>query len=138
MVGAPPRNLVEVRPRDGIVPRVEPVAHRVDAQDVDVGGQGIVHPSQQRCRRHVRPDIEVRDLCERVDARVGAPGAVQLELASARGIADSPIELALHRARVLLDLPAAVARARVLEGELESRHVFQAPGSSLQPPARRV
>ena len=72
----------------------------------------------------------MRDLRERVDAGVGPARAVELELAASRDLADRAVDLALHGACVLLDLPAAVARAGVLDDQLESRHqrsAFSAP-----------
>ena len=62
----------------------------------------------------------MRDLRERVDAGVGAAGSVQLEVARAGGGADRALDLALHRLRVLLNLPAAVARAGVFDRQLEA------------------
>ncbi len=101
---------------------MEAMRRFLDRQDVDIGGQLVVDPASQGLRRQARVELEVRDLRERVDARVGAARAVELEFASARDLADGAIDLALHRAGVLLDLPAAVSRAGVLDDELESRH----------------
>ena len=72
--------------------------------------------------RERRVEVEVRDLRERVHAGVGAAGPVQLELRATRRRRDRAVDLALHRARVLLDLPAAVARAGILDEEFEARH----------------
>ena len=85
-------------------------------------GQLVVEAAPQRLGCQARIELEVRDLRERMDARVGPARAVQLELAASRDLADGAIDLALHRAGVLLDLPAAVLRAGVLDDELESRH----------------
>ena len=61
--------------------------------------------------------------CQRVDAGVGAARrrsiSKSVRLATAR---TACVELALHRARVLLDLPAGVARADVLEVDPEPCH----------------
>ncbi len=59
------------------------------------------------------------DLRERVHAGVGAARAVQLEVLHACHAANGPGDLALHGARVVLDLPAAIARAGIFNGELE-------------------
>ena len=130
--GAPPRDLVQVAAGGGVVAGVEPVRHDLDAADVDVGGQRLVDPRQQRRRRQRRADVEMRDLGQRVDAGVGAAGAVDLEAIAAGRGADRLDQLALDRPRVGLDLPAAVARAGVLDGQLEAGHGVQAK----PPPAR--
>ena len=59
---------------------------------------------------------------ERVDARVGAAGAVELEVLPQGDAADGAIDLALHRPRVLLDLPAAVPRSGVFDRQFEAGH----------------
>ena len=47
---------------------------------LNVGRQLIVDPAPQRICAEGRADVEMRHLCERVHARVGAPGAVELEV----------------------------------------------------------
>ena len=89
---------------------------------MDVGRQLVVEAPAKRFRREARVELEVRHLRERVHACVGPARAVQLELAASGDLADGAVDFALHRARVLLDLPAAVPRAGVLDHELESRH----------------
>ena len=120
--GPASRDVVQVASRSGVVPGVELVRRLLDGDDVDVGRQLVVDSAAQRLSVEVRVDVEVRDLRQRVDAGVGASRPVQLELRAAGRRADRPIDLALNRARVLLNLPAAVASARVLDEEPESRH----------------
>jgi hypothetical protein len=55
-------------------------------------------------------------------AGVGASGPVQLEITHASRFAHGPIDLAGHGAGILLNLPPAVARAGVLESQLEAGH----------------
>ena len=69
-----------------------------------------------------RADVEVRDLGERVHAGIGPARAVELEVAPPGDRPDGAIDLALHGPCVLLNLPAAVARAGVLDGEAEAGH----------------
>ena len=102
--------------------RVKPVRHRVGAQDVDVGRQFVVDPAPERLGRQRGRDVEMRDLRQRVDAGIGAARAVQFEVLAAGHRSDGAIDLALNRAGVLLDLPAAVPRAGVLDRQLESGH----------------
>ena len=88
---------------------------------MSAGSSSLMRPAQRLgCQAGV--DVEVRDLRQRVDAGVGAARPVQLEVRAAGRLADRAIDLALHRPRVLLDLPAAVARAGVLDQELEAWH----------------
>jgi hypothetical protein len=103
---------------------VKAVRHGDRVEDVDVRRQVVVQPLPQRLGRQRRDDVEVGDLCERVDARVGPPGSVQLEVFPLRDLADGAIDLALNRARVLLNLPAAVSRAGIFNGEFESRQRY--------------
>jgi hypothetical protein len=120
------RDLVQVDTRDGVVPRVKAVGHRRERDDVDVGGQFVVDAPSQGLGGQRRAQVEVRDLPERVHARVGASRSVELERPWPSDLPNGPIDLALDRARVLLDLPAAVAGAGVFDEELEPGHVFSA------------
>ena len=85
-------------------------------------GSSSLSRAAQRVRRQVRADVEVGDLRERVDAGVGAARPVELEVVAAGDRSDGAVDLALDRPGVLLNLPAAVARAGVLDGQLEAGH----------------
>ena len=65
-------------------------------------------------------DVEMRDLRQRMHAGVGPAGSIQLEVRDTRRLMYRALDLALHRPRVLLNLPAAVAGAGVFDGELEA------------------
>src|SRR5206468_1675132 len=67
-------------------------------------------------------DVEMRDLRRGVYARVAAAGPVQFEVLAGGDGANGAVDLALYRARVFLNLPAAVARAGVLDRQLETWH----------------
>jgi hypothetical protein len=100
--------------------------------DVDVGRQLVVEAAPERFWGQTGIQLEMRDLGERMDAGIGSARAVELELPASRDLADGAIDLALHRAGVLLDLPAAVLRAGILDDELEARHqalALREPGS---------
>ena len=121
--GAPARDLVQVAAR-----RWRRAGHGTDASATSIArtwmsaGSTSLIPRQQRRRRQRRADVEVRDLRQRVDTGVGAASAIDLEeIAAGRG-ADRLHQLALDRPRVGLDLPAAVAGARVFDSELVARH----------------
>src|SRR5439155_11603449 len=119
---AAPRELIQVAARDGVVPRVKTVRHLRRREDVDVGRQLVVQPPAQRVGRQIRADVEMRHLRERVHAGVGPARSVQLEVLAPGDRADSAVDFTLHRLRVLLDLPAAVACAGVLDRQLEAWH----------------
>jgi hypothetical protein len=102
---------------------MEAVRHLLDREHVDVGGQLVVERVAQGVGSERRRDLEMGDLQEGMDAGVRAARAVELEVAAAADGLDRLLELALDRARVLLDLPAAVARAGVFERKLEPQAV---------------
>src|SRR4051812_12144222 len=61
----------------------------------------------------------MRHLCECMNAGIGAAGSVQLEITAAGRVVDGAVDLALDGARVLLDLPAAVAGSGIFNRQLE-------------------
>src|SRR5690606_2770844 len=85
----------------------------------------VVQPPDERRRRQGRPDVEMCDLPERVHAGVRAPRPVELEPALAGNLPDRAIELSLHGAGVLLDLPPAVPGSGVFEEEAEAGHAAE-------------
>src|SRR6266508_367769 len=64
----------------------------------------------------------MRHLRERMDTGIGAACAVQLEVLPRRHRPRGTIDFTLNRLGVLLNLPAAVPRAGVLDRQLEARH----------------
>ncbi len=95
---------------------------QLDFQQMNVARQRVVHFPAQRLGGNRRDDVEVRDLFERMHAGVGPPRAVQLELILSGHFGDDARQLALHRPRVFLDLPAAVLRAGVFDEDFEASH----------------
>src|SRR5438132_4177887 len=126
---AAPRHVVEVTPPLGVVARVKLVAYLVRAEDIDVGRQRVVDAAAQHLGSGVGLHIEVRDLRHRVHARIRPTGPVELEFIDAGRLADGAFDFAVYGARVLLNLPPAIAGARVFDGELEShvRHYLFTP-----------
>ena len=59
---------------------MEAVRHHDGVEDVDVGRQFVVQALDQRVGRQAGRDIEMGDLRERVDAGIGPPRSVQLEI----------------------------------------------------------
>src|SRR5258705_4656403 len=118
--GPAPRDVVDVAARRRAVARVKRVAHLVGAKDVDVRGQRIVDPPAQGLRRHRHVDVEVRGLRGGMHAGIRASRSVELEIAYAGRFAHGALDFALHGARVLLNLPAAVPRAGIFDRQLQS------------------
>jgi hypothetical protein len=116
------RDLIEVTTGDGVMARVETMRHDQCRQDIDVRRQILIQLSQENLARQRRADVEMRDLRQRVNARIRSASSVELEVLAAGHRANSPIDFALDRPCILLNLPAAVARAGVLDRELEARH----------------
>src|SRR5688572_4309113 len=131
--GAPARDLVDVAPRDGIVPRVKAMPYLIDSEDVDIGRQRVVDAPSQRLGREREIDIQMRHLAERVNARIRTTGTVQLELLHARDLEKRALDLPLYRSRIALDLPAAIARPGVLEGQLQPHAALSLQHSAAKP-----
>ena len=88
---------------------VKSMRHVLDRANVNVCRQLVVDAPLERFGRKVRVQLEVCDLCQRVDAGIGPARSVELEFLPAGDLADGAIDLSLDRSGVLLDLPAAVA-----------------------------
>ena len=85
-------------------------------------GNFVVDAIPKRAGRQAGDDIKVGDLCQRMHAGVGASGSVQLEVLTAGYLADRAVDFALNRPGVLLNLPAAVPGAGVLDRQFEAGH----------------
>src|SRR5262249_4110807 len=97
----------------------------------------VVQGEAQRVGGEPRLQVGVGYLGEGMHAGVGAARAVDLEGLAPRRLADRGLQLPLDRARVPLDLPAAVARPGVLEAELEAGHASRQGDARAAPgPAR--
>ena len=94
---------------------------RGDLEEMNVGRQRLLEPARELVDRHRAARLQMRDLGERMDAGVGAARAAEID-AFAHRLLDRAPELARDRPGVLLLLPAAVARALVLERQLPGRH----------------
>jgi hypothetical protein len=101
---------------------MESRGYALGREHVDVGRQGLVETVAQGVGRHHCRKVEVGHLAECVNAGIRASGSVGVGPAHAQGIAHRSMELALNRPGVVLDLPAAVARAGVLQGQFVSGH----------------
>ena len=102
---------------------VEVVADVLGCGDADVVRQEVVDAEDEPARRDFERDVGVRALRPRVDAGVGAPGALD-----AHGRAEEPrqrlLDDLLHADGVRLRLPSGVARAEVLKGEEDAQRGY--------------
>ncbi len=112
-----------------------------------LGGHNANRGRQQRVQRAVkfgsgksRLRAKAADLAQRVDAGVGAPGAVELHI-FLRDAAQHVHDFALDGRFVCLNLPAVEVRAVVGDGELEITHPSEElsvmPGGESSGGARR-
>src|SRR5207247_9110613 len=85
-------------------------------------------------RVEARLDVQVRHLGQGVNASVGSPRAVELEIADPFRPLDRLPNLPLDGASVFLNLPAAIARPQVLQVDLEPRHARIRSPPYWQPP----
>ena len=102
--------------------RVKAVRNLVDLADMDIGREHVVDSRAKRRGRHVRVQLQMCDLRERMHSGIGSSGAIELELSPSSHLADGLIDLPLHGSSVLLNLPPAVARAGVFDDELVAGH----------------
>ena len=72
--------------------------------------------------RPVAGEIDMGDLAERMDAGIGAPGALDRDRLAGEG-GDRLLDRLLHRAAVLLALPADIGAAVIFDGQLVARHL---------------
>jgi hypothetical protein len=100
----------------------EAVGHDLGRQDGD-----RLRP-QMRVRRvpdgvgaPIPGEIEMRHLVGRVDAGIGAPGAMHPHRLAGEAL-DRLLDRLLHRAAVQLPLPARKGRAVIFDDELVARH----------------
>jgi hypothetical protein len=117
--GAPAGHLIDVAACDGVVAGMKTMPDPLDVQNVDIRRKRVVETAAQRVWRQRRVDVEVSDLSQRVNSRIGPSLSVQFEVADVHHCPDRPLNLTLHRSGVLLNLPAAVAGPRVFDGELQ-------------------
>ena len=106
---------------DRAEPRVKPVLDVFSRDDADLGRQDAVERSRERCGIDGGVQSEGRDLRERVDARVGAAGAVDDDR-SAFNRNECIFEQTLNRDARVLPLPADERRAVVLNRDFQIAH----------------
>ena len=113
---------IEIMARAGAAPGVETGLRRFRFDDRDrVRLKQRVEPLAEPERLPVALEVDMRDLAQRMDARVGAPRAVGDRALSRHG-EQGVLQRLLNRKPVLLPLPADERRAVVFDGELIARH----------------
>ena len=78
--GTPARHVIDVASRAHIVTCMEAVTHLFGMKHVDISRERIVDTASERLSSARDIDIEMRHLRQRVNARIGPPRAVQLEV----------------------------------------------------------
>jgi hypothetical protein len=86
---------------------VETIGDLPHVQNVHVVRQRVVDRQPEATRINGRSEPQVRDLVERVNARVGSTGSAQLDDVAAR-VGDGALQLSGDGTRVLLLLPPSV------------------------------
>ena len=77
--------------------------------------------------------IDMRDLRQRMDAGIGAPGAMHRDASRRRTASTASSSACLHREPVRLALPADEAGAVIFDGQLVAGHGSTVPGGSAKP-----
>ena len=106
----------------GAAPSVETSVHALGSENRDwVRLEQRVEALAKPERIPIALEVDMRDLAQRVHARIGAPGAMGGR--ALRGHRDKrALQRLLDRKAVLLPLPADEGRAVIFEGELEAQH----------------
>ena len=128
-IGAAVDDAVEVVALPCREPRIEVVGDLLGGQNRDrMRPQVRIHRIAQLVGAPVLREIDMRDLAERVHARIGAPRAGDLHGMIAAA-SERLGQHALHARADALHLPADERRAVILDGELVARHASMAPKS---------
>src|SRR6516162_3889728 len=129
----PVDDAVAVEPPLGGAPRIEIVAHPLDRDDRN--GRRLYVMIERALdligRRRAR-QIEMRRLAERVDAGIGAPGAVNAHHRAAE-LLDRALENLLHGKAIRLALPADEPGPVIFEGQLVAGHGRSVPRETAWP-----
>ncbi len=83
--------------------------------------QMVVERIAQGIERHLAPEVEMRDLAQRMHAGIGPAGGLYRHRFAAERV-DRLLQRLLHRRPVRLALPAAKRPAVIFEGQLVARH----------------
>lgn len=117
-----PADLVDVGTRDRMMSCMEFRLGLHQVHHIDVGRKHIVDLHLQNVRCQHRWRLEVGHLIECVHTGVGSARPHELEISVPECVCNGSDELALNSARILLYLPAGIARTFVFDRKLESCH----------------
>ncbi len=92
-----------------------------DEENTDVGGEKSVEREAKAGEVEGEIGVEMSGLSFCVDAGIGAPGTCEIE-GVAKGSLQSVLDEALNGGFVCLNLPAAIMRAVIGDGEFIARH----------------
>ena len=110
---------ITIGARERAVACVEVAGRRVRPRYRSARRQERVYPTYPSGQWPVHIHVEMRDLSESMDARVG-PACAYRRDRSAGNSGERPFERVLHRATIGLGLPAAEGRSVVLEPDRDS------------------
>ena len=97
---------------------VELVGRLRQREDVNVGGETVVHGTTQPLGIGRAAQSQVRHLVQRVDAGIGPPRAMNAHV-SPRNSGESLLQMILDRVSARLALPAGKGRSVVGDGEFQ-------------------
>jgi hypothetical protein len=131
------RDLIKIRARLRVVARVKTGRGLGHVQDGDARGQPVVQFAQNlggAQRGRLAANFQMSHLAHGVDPGIGAPGALQLHVAS-KQLLDGLLQLALHGPGVDLLLPAGETRAVVFQRQAKRLHRLSTRKAPRPPPA---
>ena len=114
-------DLVNVRSKNGVMPRVKSIVGSLDGQNVNVRWKQVVDLFPHRIERYRLSQSQMSDLSRSVNSGVCSSSASEVCLAEQ--LLNGELQLALHRFRgIPLALPAGVPCSFVFDGQSVSRH----------------
>lgn len=117
-----PTDLVDVSARNRMMSGMELRLRLYQFHYVDIGRKHIVDLHLQYVRRKHCWCFEVGHLIECMYTGIGSARPHELKISVAKCIRNGSYELSLYRTRILLYLPAGIARTFVFDRKLESCH----------------
>lgn len=119
----PARDLIDIAPFNCVMAGMESAIYASGCQDIHVMRQTIVQTADDAVWWRLTREIDVRDLCQSVDAGIG-PSRPHHIADVAEGIARRLDQRPLHGSDPSLYLPPRIARTVVFESHSVSGHLF--------------
>ena len=123
-IGASIDDTIEIMSLPCRHPRIEIIAYALRCQHRDrMRAQMRIQPVADGVGLDDFPQIEMRDLPERMHAGVGAAGALDRHIFAGE-LPDRDFDFALHGRRIGLALPAGKRRTVILDQDFVARHGY--------------